>query len=67
MKNIKSLGVAIDKNKNIIEEEYQKMANSQNTLASKTKEALADFDNTVYKLNKEIAEVLSNIKDMVGK
>lgn len=67
LKNIKSLGVAIDKNKNIIEEEYQKMANSQNTLASKTKEALADFDNTVYKLNKEIAEVLSNIKDMVGK
>lgn len=67
VKNMQGLGVAIDRNKNIIEEGYQKMANSQNTLAQKTRETLINYDNTISKLNKEIAEVVSNIKDMAGK
>lgn len=67
VKNMQGLGVAIDKNKNVIEEEYKKMSSSQETLASKTKEALANYDNIISKLNKEIVDVISNIKDMAGK
>lgn len=65
--NMGKLNMIISKNKDLVEEEYQKMAKSQNTLALKTKEALINYDNTISKLNKEIAEVVSNIKDMAGK
>lgn len=65
--NMENLGVVIAKNKETVEAEYAKMSNSQNTLALKTKEALISYDNTISKLNKEIAEVVSNIKDMIGK
>ena len=67
VENMENLGGAIAKNKDIVEAEYVKMADNQNTLALKTKEALINYDNTISKLNKEIAEVVSNIKDMVGK
>lgn len=67
IENMKNLGGTIAKNEKIIETEYKKMADSQDTLAQKTKEALISYDNTISELNKEIVEVISNIKDMAGK
>ncbi len=48
----------------LMKENYDKMDKNQEQLISSTRKALVDYDNTISKLNKEMIEIISNIKDM---
>lgn len=51
-------------NSDLIKDNYKRMNENQEKLASNTKKALSDYDNTISKLNREIIDIISNIKDM---
>lgn len=48
----------------LMKENYDQMGKNQEQLINSTKKALVDYDNTISKLNKEMIEIISNIKDM---
>lgn len=48
----------------LMKSNYEKMDKSQEQLVNNTKKALVDYDNTISKLNKEIVDIISDIKDM---
>lgn len=48
----------------LMKENYDKMDKNQEQLINNTRKALVDYDNTISKLNKEMVDIISNIKDM---
>lgn len=62
--NLRNIEEVLQNSKDVLKKEYSKMNESQETLALKTKEALKDYDTTFSKLNNEVVQIISNIKDM---
>lgn len=63
-KDLGNVQEVLSKSTKLMEENYDKLGKNQEQLINSTRKALVDYDSTISKLNKEMVDIILNIKDM---